>query len=124
MRNKYNAAPTFYHGVRYQSKAEAAYAEGLDLQLKNGDVDWWLPQVTVTLGVPENRYRVDFVVRCSADRSGFGDVGIWAVDVKGVETTAFRRNVRLWKAYGPFDLRIVKNGKVDRIIEGGGQKYD
>lgn len=121
-RNKYNAQPTVYNGVRYDSKAEAKYAESLDLLLENGDIDWWLRQVTIALGVPENKYRVDFVVRCSMNRSGHDDVGVWAVDVKGVETATFRRNARLWARYGPFDLKIVKGGKVDRIIPGGGQE--
>ena len=47
-----------------------------------------------------------------------GEEKVWAEDVKGVETPAFRKNKRLWKSYGPCPLRIIRGGKVVETIEG------
>jgi hypothetical protein len=110
---KYRAVPTVYAGVRYASKAEAAYAATLDLCVKAGETRWWIGQPTFRLGVPENVYRPDFLV-CEADGS------VHAVDVKGVRTAKFARDVKLWAAYGPVPLWIVNRKGVD-IIEAAGR---
>ncbi len=121
-RNKYNAKPTRYRGRRYDSEAEAGYARSLDLLLKNGDIAWWIPQVTILLGVPENTYRVDFLIGDDTIALWTSTVGVYAVDVKGCETAKFRRDCKLWETYGPFDLKIVKKGVVAEVIPGGGQE--
>jgi hypothetical protein len=108
--NKMNAVATMYNGVRYASKAEAAYAAKLDQLQDAGEVLCWLGQPKFHLGVPENVYRPDFLVY-SRDKS------LVAIEVKGHETAAYKRNVRLWKNYGEIPLWIVKRGKVDEIIE-------
>ena len=81
-------------GVRYDSKAEANRAAILELLRQAGEVRWWLRQVTVRLGCPENTYRVDFVV-CVKDGRVHGE------DVKAIETREFRRQKLLWKVIRP-----------------------
>lgn len=102
---KYHAKPTVYNGVRYASRAEAARASDLDLHIKTGDVRWWIGQVKFRLGVPENVYVADFLVMI---RLG----GVHVEDVKGAMTAKFKRDVRLWRVYGPMTLRVLsKKGK-------------
>lgn len=113
----FKAKRTEYNGILYDSKAEAQYAMELDLELRAGKVAWWLRQVTVTLGIPEHTYRVDFVV----GRVFPGSRGILFVvgeDVKAIETREFRKHKRLWRRYGPFPLRIIKSGTVEVITPG------
>ena len=113
--HKYNAQPTVYNGVRCASKAEAARAMELDaLMYAYGEIRFWIGQPIFRLGCAENVYRPDFLV-IGGDNS---DRNVWAEDVKGVETAAFKKNKRLWKAYGPCPLRIIRGGKVVETIEG------
>lgn len=117
--NKYKAKPTIYAGIRYASKAEAARAQILDAMVKSGDVSWWLPQVKFRLGCPENTYTVDFLV---AEFRGVNADGklltIHAEDVKGVETPKFRKDKRLWLAYGAMPLHVIKGKNVEVINPG------
>ncbi len=99
-RQKYRNTPTWYNGLRFDSKAEADRAAELDMQKHVGAIIFWIPQVTFRLGCAENKYRVDFLV--------ITEDGVRAEDVKGMETAKFKRDKRLWKAYGPCDLWIVK----------------
>ena len=103
------AKPTEHAGVRYASRTEARRAAELDLLQRAGEVRWWIGQVTVRLGCPENTFRVDFVV-CEKDG------GVHAEDVKAIETREFRRNKELWRKYGPFPLWVIM-GKNLEIIE-------
>ena len=61
--NKYNVAPKeerIYNGVLYASKKESLQAADLDLQVKAGEIDFWLRQVPIRL--PGGKiYKVDFV---------------------------------------------------------------
>ena len=111
-RNKYNARPTVYNGVRYASKAEAERALSLDIMLQAGEVLDWIGQPTTRLGVPENVYRPDFLVIPLTGRP-------WYEDVKGRETAKFRRDKKLWAAYGRLELRIITGARVVEVIEGG-----
>jgi hypothetical protein len=106
-RNKYRNVRTEYAGEMYDSKAEAGRAMVLDAGVRSGEILWWLRQVRFTLGVPENVYRPDFLVVTPE--------GIHAEDVKGAETAKFRRDRKLWTAYGPCDLWIIKGGKVEVV---------
>lgn len=109
--SKYKNVRVTYNGAPYHSKAEAAYAEGLDLQVKAGAIRGWIRQATFHLGCPENSYRVDFLV-------WENDGSCHAVDVKGMETSKFVQDKKLWAAYGPCPLYIVKGKKVVQVIEG------
>lgn len=110
--NKFGAKRTVYNGWSYSSKAEAAYAQRLDLLIASGDVFIWLRQVGVDLG-QDTRYHADFLV------IEF-DGNIYFVDVKGVETTSWKRTKKLWRKYGVLPLHVVKNGKTVEVIEGDG----
>ena len=110
-RNKYRVANRdrrTWNGKVYASRAEMLYAQLLGAHREDGAIVEIEEQPLVTLGVPENRYRPDFrVVDCDGVTS-------W-VDVKGVETTMFRRNMRLWKAYGPGPLLVVRHVRDGRF---------
>ncbi len=106
-RSKYRNVRAEYNGLHFDSKAEAARAKLLDMMIQGGLVLWWLPQIKFRMGVPENVYIVDFLV--------VGKDGIRAEDVKGKETAKFQHDKRLWRAYGPCPLWIVKVGKIEVI---------
>ena len=116
-RNKYLANRTTYNGISYASKAEARRAMALDTLKAAGLVSWWAPQVKFRLGCPENVYVVDFLVAepCS-HISGLFDM--YAEDVKGMETAKFKRDKKLWAAYGPIPLRIIKGKNMELINPG------
>lgn len=108
--SKYRVAPPEerkWNGRTWASKAEMRYAQELDIFLANGDVRLIVEQPLFRLGCPENTYHADFLVVESN-----GDVV--AIDVKGVETPAFKRTKKLWEAYGRIPLKIVKR-KGDRF---------
>jgi len=107
-RNKYGAVRTQYNGRWYASKMQARYAARLDMLEACGDIDWWGREIPLDLG-PDTRYTVDFLVLEKGS--------LHAVDTKGRETETFRRNVRLWRKYGPFPLHVVHKDRTE-IIEG------
>lgn len=110
-RSKYRNTRTEYDGQWYDSKAEASRAAVLDLQVRAGVIAYWIRQPKLCLGCPENVYRPDFHVIATN-----GDT--WMEDVKGVETAKFKRDRKLWAAYGPCPLHIVKGKRVE-VVQGG-----
>ena len=108
-RNKYNAKPTQYRGWRFDSKAEAEYAELLDTRQQTGQVLFWLRQVPFDL-TDDDRYKADFLVLES-------DGTMYAVDVKGMQTPRFKKIVKLWEKYGIMPLKIVNKNTGTEIIE-------
>lgn len=105
MTNKYRvSAPEArtFNGKVYASKAECLYAQELDLVLRAGKLVEVVEQPRLWLGVRENVYVPDFLIVPLPPFSP------WYVDVKGVETAAFKRNKKLWKRYGRLALHIVK----------------
>lgn len=121
----FNAKRTLYNDRYYSSKIEARRAGELDLLLKAGKVVWWIPQVTVALGFPENRYRIDFLVAepMLVDSMVLG-ITVHAEDVKSIETREFARHKRLWAKYGPFPLHVIKQGNVEIISPGEEPKQE
>ena len=124
--NKYNVSPAHkrrYNGRTYDSKAEMEYAKELYMLKKGGDILEFIEQPKLWLGVPENVYYPDFFIvyknptleewlpgRSDRGPSLNDDTArdpIY-VDVKGRETPAFIKNVKLWRSYGTLDLHIVK----------------
>lgn len=105
--NKYHAKRHEYNGQKYDSIAEAKRAMALDLMIKARQIHRYIRQVPIELGHPANKYRVDFLV--------FGKNQIWAEDVKGFETPKFKRDMKLWKTYGPCPLLIIKGNQQDWI---------
>lgn len=98
--NKYGAVPTSVDGIRFDSKAEAAYYQRLKLRVGAGEVVYFLRQVPLHLpgGV---RYVVDFL-EFHADGSAH------YVDVKGVITPQFRDKKKLVEALYPIRIECVK----------------
>lgn len=93
-----------YEGKTYASRAEMLYAVHLVRLLAAREVIDYVEQPRLWLGVRLNVYVPDFLVVPAR--------GVpYYVDVKGVETPAFRRNKRLWRVYGRLDLHVVQ---VDR----------
>lgn len=108
-RHKYGARRTFFDGAWYDSKAEADRASILAMLLDTGELKRVDRQPRVELGIPENVYRPDFVVVDKKD-------ALWYEDVKGYETSAFKRNKRLWRRYGPAPLHVIHARKAVEII--------
>lgn len=103
-KHKYQVAPVEqrrWNGRTYSSKAEMRYAQELEILRTNGVITLVVEQPLFRLGCPENTYHPDFLI-VNADGT------VEAVDVKGVETTAFKRTKILWEAYGVIPLKIVK----------------
>lgn len=102
--SKYRAVPTMYGGVRYASKAEAARAAELDVMVECGQIRWWIGQPTFRLGTALNVYKADALV------VGNGRNNVYVEDVKGAWTPKFKKDVKLWEAFGPCDLHIRCKG--------------
>lgn len=99
-RHKFHAQPTVSDGVRYDSKAEARYAQLLDLRKRAGEVLFWLRQVPFHLP-GGTKLVVDFV-EFRADGT------VHFVDVKGVETEQFKIKRREVEAIYPVEIEVVK----------------
>lgn len=113
-RNKYRVAPAeqrTWNGRTYASKAEMRRAIALHAKLESGELRVVLEQPTTRLGCPENVYRPDFMCVSADGRT-------WFEDVKGAETAAFKRNRKLWAAYGRAPLHIIK-ARGTEVLEGG-----
>jgi hypothetical protein len=106
-RNKYKVAKPedrTYDGILYASKFEMEYAQMLDAYKRSGLVEWWIRQHVFPLKVSGQHicnYIVDFVVISEGKKH--------YVEVKGMETPAYKLKYKLFKAlYPDVDLRVVK----------------
>lgn len=107
--SKYHNRPTVFNGVRYASRAEARRAAQLDYLYHAGAILAWSRQPLYRLGCHENVYIADFEVEALVQSGSAGVCRrVWAEDVKGRETAKFRRDKKLWKRYGPHELRILR----------------
>jgi len=78
-----------------------------------GEISAWEAKPgDVCLGVPENVYRPDFWATDSLGNERYEDV-------KGTETPKFRRDKKLWAAYGPCPLHIISKGGTEIIVPKG-----
>lgn len=104
-RSKYGAKRTLVDGIAFDSKAEASYYGSLKMRAKAGEVENIELQRSFDLivnGVKIARYRADFV---------FWDVPLRRrriIDVKGVETPAFKLKRKLMKACHGLEIEVVK----------------
>lgn len=124
--HKYRVSPAeqrTYNGKVYASKLESRYAGFLHAMMGHGDVVDVVEQPRLWLGVRENVYVPDFLI--IGERNLCNDKAVcYYVDCKGVKTAKFRRDVKLWRAYGRLPLHIVvddrKGGfKTDEVVEPG-----
>ncbi len=101
---KFNARRTEYNGVVYDSKAEASFAQCLDL-LSHAEspmcrVAWWIRQVKFYFPEPWGSHRVDFLVHYSLDDT-------WdLIEVKGKETPDGKRRRKALEHYLGFKIRV------------------
>ncbi|MCT1798459.1 DUF1064 domain-containing protein [Aerococcus viridans] len=120
IKNKYNAKKITVDGIKFDSKAEAAYYRHLNMLVKAGEVIKFEMQVPFELQegfshptkrnksgtpkkVPAMKYVADFVVRY---RDGTEKV----IDVKGMQTQVFKMKAQMFlKKYGPLYL-VKRNG--------------
>lgn len=100
LRHKYGAKPTTVNGRRYDSKAEARYAQALEMRRRAGEVVMYLEQVPIRLP-GGTTYRCDFVVFEASGEVRF-------VDVKGYETETFRIKKREIEALYPIEIEVVR----------------
>lgn len=101
VRHKFHAVPTEVDGIRFDSKAEARYYLYLKAQQADGEVVGFLRQVPFHLpgGV---RYVCDF-------QAFMADGTVRFIDVKGMETPAFKAKIRQLKALYPWaEIEKVK----------------
>lgn len=99
-RSKYGAIKTEYNGIKYDSKAEARWAENFDMEKRAGDVLYWLRQVPFFLpaGII---YRCDFQVFYTS-----GVVKYF--DVKGWDTPVSKLKRKQVEALYPVKIQVVK----------------
>lgn len=105
--SKYAAQPTEVDGIRFDSKAEARYYQGLKARVAAGEVEFFTRQTAFHL--PGNvRYVADFVEHlpctcgnCSCQRTR-------VVDVKGVQTQMFKTKKRQVEALYPITIEVEK----------------
>ncbi|OXM83984.1 DUF1064 domain-containing protein [Paenibacillus rigui] len=87
-------------GIKFDSKSEGQYYQKLKRMEQRGEIKSIQPQPTFVLqDKPKIKYSADFLVEYIDGRTAI-------YDVKGVETTAFRLKVRLFKAKFP-DLKLI-----------------
>lgn len=98
--SKYSAQPTEVDGIRFDSKAEARYYQGLKARVAAGELAYFLRQVPLHLP-GRTRYVVDFVEFWTDGRVRY-------VDVKGVETAMFRMKKRQVEALYPITIEVEK----------------
>jgi hypothetical protein len=115
--SKYHNTKTTYNKVKYDSRAEADRAIALDQCVIMGTIKRWIPKPSaLRLGCHENVYRPDYHV-IGIDGSERYE------DVKGMETPKFKRDVKLWRQYGPCDLWLIKGKRIEAIDGAGGLAY-
>lgn len=110
-RNKYKVAPAEKRtalGRTFGSQAERRYAEMLEAMWQAGAIRDYICQPRVWLGVVENVYIPDFLVVPEGGTPYY-------VDVKGVQTAKFKRDKKLWAAYGRGRLEIVKETSANKF---------
>lgn len=103
MRHKYNAVKSNHDGITFDSKLEGSYYLYLKQLKAVGEVVQFLRQVPFYLPGP-TRYVVDFQVF-------WKDGSVEFVDVKGMETPAFKKSKKqVEDLYAPITIKVVKKG--------------
>jgi hypothetical protein len=103
-KNKYHVSPPNERTARgrvYASKAEKQYADLLWALVGQPDgICLIVEQPSIRLG-EDTVYKPDFLVIPEADDP-------YCVDVKGMETSEWKKTKILWAKYGRIPLRVVK----------------
>lgn len=94
-----------YNGVVYDSKAEAGQALELDILVRSGSVKEWFRQIPFPL-VVEGKLICTLVVDFRIVYKGGTVVNL---EIKGVETAAYRIKLKLFRAlYPTTELKVVR----------------
>lgn len=113
-RSKYSSVKTVIDGIKFDSKAEAAYYLVLKRQFETNVITKLEMQPKVYLTKAKILYKPDFLIERNGEEI--------YIDVKGVKTPVFNLKARLWKCYTNAVLEIViKSGRrfiVDKVIVG------
>jgi hypothetical protein len=101
IQNKYRAKRTEFLGRTYDSRKEADYAQKLELLKQNGEISFWIPQISVPLSVSsKNRHIIDFMIV-------FPNGTIEFHEVKGRDLTVGRmKRQMLWDNY-KIEIKVV-----------------
>jgi hypothetical protein len=104
-------------GRTFGSQAEMRYCLQLQSWKEAGIITDYICQPKVWLGVPTYTYTPDYFVIPVGGKPHY-------VDVKGMETTTFKRHKKMWAEHGALDLVIVKETsprkfKVSERLGGG-----
>lgn len=105
-RNKYGARKTVLDGIRFDSKAEAAYYANLKIREREGEignVDLQRPYVVLSpTGEVVCTYVADFTFWDRVEDR------FRVIDVKGVETDVFKLKRKLVRAFLGIEIEVVK----------------
>jgi len=97
-KHKYSAVKVEFDGIRFDSKKEGRYYQQLKLRVKSGEVIFFLRQTV--FHIEGGTYRVDF-------QEFHADGTIHFVDVKGMQTPAFKKSKKQVEARYPVEIEIV-----------------
>jgi hypothetical protein len=110
-KSKYKNQFEVVDGIKFRSRAEAAYYLELKLRERGGQIKSIELQPSIKMTYASITYRADFQ---------FEEAGriVW-VDVKGTDTPVFNLKLRLYSYYGEHTLRIVRKnrGRFDLVEE-------
>lgn len=99
--HKFHAKPTEFRGRVYPSKAQARYAQELELRKRAGEVFFWLEEVPFRL--PNGTiHRVDFEVFLTCGVVEF-------VEVKGYDTVLGKLKRELVESLYPITITVVRS---------------
>lgn len=98
-RHKFNAVQTECDGIKFSSKKEARYYQGLKLLVKSGEVVFFLRQTP---------FHLPGGVKLVVDFTEFrADGSVHFIDTKGVETESFKAKRRMVEAIYPIKIETV-----------------
>lgn len=97
-KHKYNAIAVEFDGIRFDSKKEGKYYQELKLRVAAGEVIFFLRQTV--FHIEGGTYRVDF-------QEFHTDGTIHFVDVKGMQTAAFKKSKKQVELRYPVEIEVV-----------------
>lgn len=98
--NKYGAKKVIIDDIKFDSIAEGEFYLELKTYESVGAIKILKLQPKVYLSRARILYKPDFLIQENGKD--------YYIDVKGMETQGFKLKAKLWKAYGPAPLRIIK----------------
>ena len=97
-KHKFRAKPSDEDGIRFASKKERAYYQGLKLRQKNGEVLFFLRQAPFHL-LGNVRFVIDFI-------EFWSDGTVHFIDVKGFDTPLGKLKRKQAEAFYPITIEV------------------